>query len=198
MYHTSYNNEIKQWNGPKWDPSMDLNQSMGIAILHSLEINASRIAQVNFQFKYIFINFIIKFLLQICAATDKTITFSELFDLAKRAAKHLQKFQLQKGDVLGFFTSNNSQTTPLLIAATCLGLLIALVPPFLSKNEFIYMLERLKPKIILCDSIGCELVKECLSDLKIEATIFTFDDSVAGTKNIEELFKPIDDCFQLM
>lgn len=47
MYHTTFDNEKKQWNGQTTKFDFNPNASVGSSILNSLLANGPRVAQVN-------------------------------------------------------------------------------------------------------------------------------------------------------
>lgn len=48
MYHTTFDNERKQWNGQMTKSDFNPDASLGNVILNALLVNGSRVAQVNY------------------------------------------------------------------------------------------------------------------------------------------------------
>lgn len=72
----------------------------------------------------------------------------------------------------------------------CLGIgcLVNTLDPSFKKAEIIHILKLTKPVLMFCDVENYELLRECLTELKNCAKIFTFGGSNGDSEQIETLF----------
>ncbi|XP_055309667.1 uncharacterized protein LOC129573305 [Sitodiplosis mosellana] len=170
MFRTIFDKERKQWSGPKTESIFNPHSSLGNVILNVLQVNGSRVAQI-------------------CADTGNRTTFDELHTLTVRVAKRLRNFEFEKGQVIFFLTNNSADIPVLVFAAMCLGCPVASLPSFHSKMEYFQHLSAVKPKYVFCDLEYYAIMKDCISNLKIEAKFFTFGGQIEESVSINNLFE---------
>lgn len=88
-----------------------------------------------------------------------------------------------------FLTDNSADVAPLVFAALCLGCAITSLPLCYTKMEYSQYLNIVRPSHVFCDSGYYVVLKECLMDLNIDATFFTFDGQLDESHSIEDLFE---------
>ena len=107
-----------------------------------------------------------------------------------RAAQNLRKHGCCKPkQVIGLMVENVAHLSPIVFAAYSLGCPLNALTTTVEKPDVIRMLGITEPSVMICDIKVYDLIKECLTELRNDAIIFTFN----GTKNdsiaVEYLFE---------
>lgn len=82
----------------------------------------------------------------------------------------------------------------MVFGAIAIGCPINTLDPSFSKAQLMHMLKTTRPKVMICDVICYDLVKECLADMENDSKfdILTIAGSKAGSEPIENLFATTD------
>lgn len=195
MYRTTFDKEKKQWNGPKIDSVKNPKISLGNVILNALKTNGSRIAQVISKVECNKISILtdnINFFMQVCANTNATTTFNELYGQTIRVASNLQALGCQKGEVVFFLTNNTADIPAIIFASLWLGCPVTALGTFNTELERFSFLKITQPKYVFCDLDEYGQLKECFKNLHYEPKFFTFGGQIGVSRSIESLFK-VDD-----
>lgn len=78
----------------------------------------------------------------------------------------------------------------MVFASIAIGCPINSLDPSFTKSQLMHMLKMTKPKLIFCDVICYDLVKECLSEMEVDFQfdILSFGGSKDGSEPVENLF----------
>lgn len=133
------------------------------------------------------------FLFQISDNNGIQMSFTEICTKMVRATQNLQKRGYTTKQVFGFMACNSHHIAPIVFSSFCLGCPINTIDPSFGKIEIIAMLKITKPILMFCDVECYDVLKECLTELKNEAKIFTFGGTKDGTEPVEHLFEETHD-----
>lgn len=126
---------------------------------------------------------------QISDDTGICLTFEEMHLKTIRAAQNLQIRGCTPKQVIGFMVENVPHLSPIVFAAYSVGCPINALSTTVDKSDVLRMLGITQPSIFICDVKKYDLIKECLTELRNDAPIYTFN----GTKNssiaVEYLFE---------
>lgn len=116
-----------------------------------------------------------------------SITFDELRLMTVRAAQNLQKRGYNLKQIIGINSLNEPYLAPIIFAALCLGIP---VNPLYSKwkPDIIEMFTSTDPAIIFCEIEKYDITVECLTEMKLEAKIFTLNGLKGDSEAVENLF----------
>lgn len=76
-----------------------------------------------------------------------------------------------------------------MLASICIACPINCLDPLFSKTEITHMFSITAPKIVFCDADVYDLVRECLTELENDASIFTFCGTADDSVSVEQLFE---------
>lgn len=107
--------------------------------------------------------------------------------------KNFQKFGFKESQILFFLTNNTADVSPLVFAGLCLNCQISSLPTCCSQMEYEYYLNIAKPDFVFCDLKFYSTLKECLTKLKINAKIFTFDGQTDESIPMGIFFQKLDE-----
>lgn len=197
MFRTTYDEREKLWYGPQIKMKWTKESSLGSKILSSLRLYGPNIAQVtielNYNTKKTIRNFIIIiFLMKICAVTGETKTFDDLYRLTVRAVINMEKFGCKRGRRIFLLSDNVTDLAPLTFAAMCLSCPLVPLVTKSTKDECEYFINVTKPEFAICELKYYTMLKECFTNLKIDAKIFTIGGQVDDSIATECLFEDVD------
>lgn len=195
MFKTTFDEKAKLWSGIERPQLYNPNINIAHAILRSMKLFGSKIAQVctNIngckKFQSILCSQF-RFFSQINVDTGVRLTFNEIRTKTIRAAQHLQNCGYKPKQVFGLMVENMDDLAPIVFAAYSLGCPINALSTTVDKPDVLRMLGITQPSVFFCDVKVYDLIKECLTELRNDAQIYTFN----GTKNdsiaVETLFAP--------
>lgn len=113
--------------------------------------------------------------------------------LTVRAAKNLQRFGCVRGQKIFIRIDNVPEIVPIIFGAVCLGCPIVSIIEIASQAECEYFLNITKPKFAICHLISHQMLRECFTNLEINAKIFTADGQADDSIPIQSLFESVDD-----
>ncbi|XP_058829044.1 probable 4-coumarate--CoA ligase 1 [Topomyia yanbarensis] len=169
--HTFYNPQTKTWSGSKTPPLYNPHQSLGELILAILKKNPTKVTQIS-------------------ADCGTEVTCLEMRLRTIRVAQHLTAMGYAQQDVFAMAVRNGNLVAPTIFACFALGIPVNTLDGTFKRDEFSFMLETVKPKLVFCDR---ETLDEMLGAIKmaaIDAVVIIFGEKVDGFLHIEELIKP--------
>lgn len=116
------------------------------------------------------------------------MTFDEIRIRTIRAAQNLQKRGYKPTQVFGIMAKNSHHVAPIVFASISMGCPVNTLDPSFGKTELLHMLNTTKPVLMFCDVGSQDLLKECLTELRNDAKIFTFGGSKDEGEPVENLF----------
>lgn len=121
-----------------------------------------------------------------------SLTFEEIRIKTIRAAQSLQKHGYKPKQVIGLMVENVPHLSPIIFAAYSIGCPINALSTSVAKADVMRMYGLTDPSVIICDIKVYDLVKECLTELRKNATIFTFNGTKNDSISVETLFERTD------
>lgn len=126
---------------------------------------------------------------QISDDTGEQFTFEELHLNTIRAAQNLQqKGYYQPQQVITIMSGNVAHLAPIVFAALSLGCPINVLDVQMEKPTVLQMLRLTQPHLVFCEIKVYDLIVEVLTELKMDAKIFTFNGSKPGSIPVDVLF----------
>lgn len=116
------------------------------------------------------------------------MSFNEIRMKTIRTAQNLQNRGYEPKQVFGLMAKNSQHIAPIVFGSISIGCAINTLDPSFKKAELIHMLNTIKPNLMFCDVSVYDLVKECLTELKNDANIFTIGGSKCYGEPVENLF----------
>lgn len=116
------------------------------------------------------------------------MSFNELRLKTIRAAQNLQNRGYNSKGLFGVIAKNSHHIAPIVFASLAIGSPVNTLDPSFGKPELLHMFKTTRPTLIFCDVDVFELVKECLTQLGNNSSIFTFGGSKTGSEDVEHLF----------
>lgn len=201
MFRTTFDEEQKLWYGPQVKMDWEQATSLGSKILHSLESNGPKVAQV------IEINVKLTIqengaekgdihcdrFMQICAVTGATKTFKDLHRLTVRAAINMQKLGCERGRRIFLLSDNVSDLAPLTFAAICLSCPLVPLLNYSSQNECEYFINITRPEYAICELKYYPMLEKCFANLNINVKIFTIGGQAGESIPTDILFNSVVD-----
>lgn len=136
--------------------------------------------------------FSVRYLLKISDDTGIEMTFNEIRIKAIRTAMNLQRLGYKPSSIFGFIARNSANVAPIVFGSLFNGCPLNTMDPNFGKVELIHMLKTTKPCLMFCDLINYELVAECLKEVGLNSSIFTFDGQKGDSKSVDNLFAAVD------
>ncbi|XP_039752075.1 luciferin 4-monooxygenase-like isoform X1 [Pararge aegeria] len=115
--------------------------------------------------------------LQIDGATDEKDTFKSALERSIRCATAFRNLGLKYQDVIVIMAPNHINLVIPMYASLFLGIKVAGVDMALGVNELEDTFRCCDPKIVFCQSLKVQNVKQALNTLKISAHIISFDEN---------------------
>lgn len=116
------------------------------------------------------------------------MTFNEIRSKSINAAQNLQSRGYKKDQIFSIIATNSHHLSPIVFAGFYLGCPINSLDPTFGKMDMKHMLSTTTPALVFCDANIYDLVKECLTELKNNAKIFTFGKQIGDSEPVESLF----------
>lgn len=113
--------------------------------------------------------------------------------LSVRAAKNLQHFGCDRGRKIFIRVDEVSEIVPIIFGAICLGCAVVPIIENASQAECEYFLNITKPEFAFCHLKSHRMLRDCFTNLKINAKIFTVDGQADDSISIQSLFDSVDD-----
>lgn len=120
------------------------------------------------------------------------MTFDEIRIKSVRAAINLQRLGYRANSIFGFIARNSANVAPILFASIFNGCPLNTMDPNFGKLELIHMLKITKPNLMFCELNLYDLVAECLKELELKSSIFTFGGQKGDSKSIDSLFVSVE------
>lgn len=98
----------------------------------------------------------------------------------------LKSFLIQNDKTLKLFQFHFNTTV---FASLCIACPVNSLDALFSRMEFLHMFSITKPKVVFCDADVYDLVRECLSELENNASVFTFGGTTDDSIPVEQLFE---------
>lgn len=117
------------------------------------------------------------------------MTFDEIKTRTIRAAQNLLALGYKRGQVFGLIARNSHHVAPIAFASFAIGCPVNSLDPSFGKTELMHMLKITKPVLWLCDMDCYDLLRECLTEMKSSAKIFTFGGKFGQSEPVENLFR---------
>lgn len=106
-----------------------------------------------------------------------------------QAAQNLQNLGIKPKQVVGVMSDNVPNLSSIVFASYSMGCPINVLPASIEKADILRMLGISDPRVMICDVKVYDLMRECLTELKNEAYIFTFNGTKGNSEAVESLFK---------
>lgn len=104
-----------------------------------------------------------------------------------RAAQNLQRRGYNSKQVISIISGNVPHLAPIVFASICLGGPVNTIPTT-PKREILRILEMTKPELVFCEIRVFDLVQKCLTELNLDAKIFTMNGTTDHAEPVENLF----------
>lgn len=104
-----------------------------------------------------------------------------------RAAQNLQQRGYNSKQVISIISGNVPHLAPVVFASLCLGGPVNTIPTT-PKREILRILEMSKPELVFCEIRVFDLVQKCLTELQLNAKIFTLNGTTDNVESVERLF----------
>lgn len=153
---TLYNAETKIWSGRKVEPIYNPNASLGKILYRNLQLNPNNIIQINH-------------------TENVEFTSQQVFLLSKRISISLIEKDISHSDIVGIIATNTSIVLPLCYGCLFIGAKIHPLDVHFNKDSIMHFYSKTKPKIIFVEGEMFEVVKEALSEIKLNALVFTLN-----------------------
>lgn len=173
MKGVNFETKTKVWSGIKYMPIYNSNISLGYLILNVLKKTPERVTQVS-------------------ADTNVEVTCHEMRMRTMKIAKHLMSSGFKQGDVVGVMASNSEHLAPVVFACLALGLPLNFLSPVMTESDIIHMFDKLKPKIIFCDSNIVGTMKKSVEVMKINSLIYTFIENIEEYQFVDDILRTVD------
>lgn len=106
-----------------------------------------------------------------------------------RAAQNLrQRGYCESKQVITIISGNVAHLAPIVFAALSLGCPINTLDVQMEKSTVLSMLWLTQPHLVFCEIIVYDLIVEVLTELQMDARIFTFNGSKANSILVDVLF----------
>lgn len=173
MYKTHYNADSKTWQGVTKSPVFHPKMSLGKAILSALSQRPKQVGQISDDSGIQLINEVI----------ERRII---------RIAMNLQKMGYSQNDMFGIVCKNSENLASVVFGCSVIGAPVNTLDPTFGKMEISHMFNKTKPKLVFCDFDNISVVKEALSEIKLNPVIITLIQRVDGFKFIEDLISEVE------
>ncbi|XP_055299806.1 probable 4-coumarate--CoA ligase 1 isoform X2 [Sitodiplosis mosellana] len=171
MFQTTFDSKANLWRGFNRPQLYNPNINIAQALLRAMKLHGSKIAQISDD-------------------SGVCLTFNEIRMKTIRAAQNLQTRGLKPKQVIGLMVDNVPNLSPIVFAAYSTGCPLNALTTSVEKPDVIRMLGITEPSVMICDIKVYDLIKECLTELKNDATIFTFNGTKDSSIAVEHLFEP--------
>lgn len=104
-----------------------------------------------------------------------------------RAAQNLQRRGHNSKQMISIISGNVPDLVPIVFASLCLGSPVNTIPTT-PKREILRILEMTKPELIFCETRVFDMVQKCLTELQMNAKIFTLNGTTDNAEPVERLF----------
>lgn len=192
MFSTKFDESHKLWYGGDIPVEHKPKISLGQALLNSMRVFGSKVAQVKWLMKLRNSNKTITIPHHKMNDSDGIqLTFDEMRTKTIRVAQNLQARGCQQNQVIGILAENHTNLAPIAFASIAIGCAICPLPfdPAFEKEELVEMLKITKPALMFCDVKYCEMLNECLIELGNKAKIFVFGDNQDRFEHVDDLFE---------
>lgn len=126
---------------------------------------------------------------QISDDTGDQFTFEELHLNTIRAAQNLQRQgYYESKQVIAIMSGNVAHLSPIVFASLCLGCPINLLDTKMEKSTVVNMLQLTQPGLVFCEIKVYDLIVEVLTELKMDAKVFTFNGIKGNSIPVDVLF----------
>ncbi|XP_053699201.1 probable 4-coumarate--CoA ligase 1 [Sabethes cyaneus] len=169
--YTFYDPATKIWSGTKTPPLLNPNQSLGELILAMLAKTPDSITQIS-------------------ADTGARVTCEEMRLRTVRVAQNLTALGYGQQDIFTMAVRNGELVAPVVFACFALGIPLNTLDATFKRDDFSYMLETVKPKVVFCDQETLDEMQASIKMAGIDPVVYVFGETVSGFRHVEELLKP--------
>lgn len=133
--------------------------------------------------------------MQISDNSGVILTNSEIKMQTIRIARNILKMGYENGNVIGIVARNHHHLASVIFACLTIGTPVNIMPVSSDVADLIHMFGITRPKLIVCECIAVNKIREALMSLGLFAPIFTFEKKYDNAAYfVEELFtKSVDD-----
>lgn len=115
-----------------------------------------------------------------------------------RVAKNLQRFGAERGQKLQLFIDNYQEIAPLSFGSIFLGCTVVPIAITSSQAECEYFLNITRPEFAVCHIEFYSALKECFTNLKLNAKIFTVEGQIGDSIPLQSLFESVENESSIM
>lgn len=203
MFFAKFDEKNKVWSNDDVPCILNPKISIAHALLRSLQLNGSKIAQVNSieliqkfgQFCiWKTLNFFMNNFRQISDDSGEEFTFDEIHVQTIRIAQNLQKrgYTTPK-QVFGIVANNVPHLAAVVFASFCLGCPVNATHAATEKANMLYTFQITQPSVLFCEVGVYDLVKECVDEIGLNMKIFTFNGVKGDSEPVENLLQTTQD-----
>lgn len=124
--------------------------------------------------------------LQISENNGISMTNEQLYLNTVRVAQNMTKLGLKINDVIGIVGDNHNLSS-IIFAAMSIGCPTVALAASSQRSDIVHVFSGTKPKMILCTRDNVTTVLESTESMNLAATLYTFDESTAISRCVDEL-----------